>query len=849
MDRTVSRVQAARSGPVDASVAQCVEAYFERRNWQVLGFQRETWEAIEEGLSGLVHAPTGAGKTQAVWLGACRRWAGCAGVGPRILWITPMRALASDAAQALSEAFAGSVWETRLSVGVRSGDTSSAERTRQQKRWPFALVTTPESLSLLLARADAEPMLAEVRMLVVDEWHELIGSKRGVLLQLALAWLRARDPALQVWGMSASLGNLAEATGLLAGANGRLISTTQAKPIEVDCLLPRATTRFAWAGHLGLQLCEAVAQRLDPVRSALVFTNTRSQAELWYQALLEARPHWAGRIALHHASLDLEVRRWVEQALKAGRLQVVVCTSSLDLGVDFSPVECVLQIGSPKGVARLMQRAGRSGHQPGVPARVTLVPTHALEVLEAAAARDAVGAREIESRKVPHWPIDVLVQHMVTLACGPGFVAADLLAQVRTTPSFCGLSAEAFQWALDFVERGGESLRAYPDHHRVGLADDGRLRVLRQDLARRHRMNIGTIVSDAAVTVQFLRGARLGTVEESFVSRLRKGACFLFAGRLLELVRLHEMTAYVRKATPGKAAVPRWNGGKMPLSVEMAQALRRRLAQAAGGHFAGVEMQWAEPLLALQAAWSALPGDAGLLIERHASREGHHLFVYPLHGRQVHLGLATLLGWRLARERPASFSIAVNDYGFELFGRTMVAEDALRDPSLWSEEGLLEDCLASFNASELAQRRFREIARIAGLIHSVSPGRGRTARELQASSSLFWEVFLRHDPGNRLLEQARREVLQDELEHDRLRACLRAIADRPLRIRTVERPTPFAFPLMVERLREAMSNEQLNLRLARMIEELERAASASMTPQPRARRSTAHTQASGMRHG
>ena len=829
----MSRTTVRAVSPGDPSLEHCVEAYFVQRGWQALPFQRETWKAIRAGRSGLVHAPTGTGKTQAVWLGACLRWgeeSKSADFGPRLVWITPMRALASDAAQALGETFAGSPWADRLKVGVRSGDTSSAERARQQKRWPFVLITTPESLSLMLARADAEDVLGAVRMVVVDEWHELIGSKRGVLLQLALAWIRGRNPELQIWGMSASLGNLAEAARLLVGAQAQLISAQESKAITVDCLLPAETMRFAWAGHLGLQLCEAVARRLDDVASALVFTNTRSQAELWYQALLEARPQWAGCIALHHASLDLEVRQWVEQALKSGRLKVVVCTSSLDLGVDFSPVECVLQIGSPKGVARLMQRAGRSGHQPGRSAKVTLVPTHALEVLEAAAARDAIRALELESRRVPHLPIDVLVQHLVTLACGPGFIAEELFRQVCTTPSFAALSPTVFQWALDFVERGGASLRAYPDHHRVEPAADGRMRIAAPNLARRHRMNIGTIVSDAAVTVRFLRGSRLGTVEESFVSRLRKGACFLFAGRLLELVRLHEMTAYVRKAPPGKAAVPRWNGGKMPLSLEMSLALRRRLGLAASGNFADAEMQWAKPLLALQASWSALPGEGGLLIERFVSREGHHLFVYPLQGRQVHLGLATLIGWRLARDRPASFSIAVNDYGFELFGPKPVADVSLRDGALWTEEGLLEDCIASFNASELAQRRFREIARIAGLVQNGTPGRAPSARALQASSSLFWEVFLRHDPQNLLLEQARREVLQDELEHDRLLICLRDIARRPLRIQTIERPTPFAFPLMVERLREAMSNEQLNLRLARMVEELERAAEAGSSP-------------------
>ena len=817
-----------------ADVKRAVESFFSARGWRALPFQRQTWRAIAQGRSGLVHAPTGMGKTQALWLGACMHWEGLCGKGrigagettrsrhgPVLLWITPMRALASDTLAALCEPFAGTPWAGRFDAGLRTGDTSGAERKRQERRWPFALITTPESLSLLLSRADAAKVLGGVRYVMVDEWHELIASKRGVLLQLAVAWLRDQLPhRLQLWALSASLGDLEAAAGVLIPEQPCMISSKKPKTIAVECLLPEASSRLAWAGHLGLTMWEQLARHLDQARSALVFTNTRSQAEIWYQALLEARPQWAGRIALHHASLDLSVRRWVEQALKSGQLSVVVCTSSLDLGVDFSPVEQVIQIGSPKGVARLMQRAGRSGHQPGATARLTIVPTHALEVIEAAAAAQAVARSELESRRPPPCPVDVLVQFCVTLACGPGFDAGRVFAIVRKTASFSDLSERDFQWVLQFIHRGGESLRAYPDHHRVSQDEEGVWRVRRSDLIRRHRMNIGTILSDASVQVKLMNGSRLGSVEESFISRLKKGDCFIFSGRLLELVRFHEMTAYVRKASKSKAAVPRWNGGKMPLSLELSQALARCLHEASKARFEGPAMVWAQHLLELQQARSALPHAKHLLIESYRSKEGYHWFFYPLQGRQVHLGLATLLGWRLARERPRSFSIAVNDYGFEMLGAEPIDQAIWLDAKLWSLDSVDKDCLESFNASELAQRRFREIARVAGLVQQGFPSRQASAKQLQASSSLFWEVFQRYDPENRLLVQARHEVLEQELEHQRLCEVLHSIGRQPIRWHSIDRPSPFSFPLMLERLRESLSNEKLQQRLARMIAEL-----------------------------
>lgn len=821
------RAPAASVPPIAAPTVD-TQGWFERRGWEPFAFQREVWDAVAAGESGLLHATTGAGKTYAVWFAALRRaltadekaWQGS---GLKLLWITPMRALASDTRIALLEPLAelGVAWQ----VGLRTGDTSSAERARQDKRPPQALVTTPESLSLMLSRADAPQRLGGVQMVVIDEWHELIASKRGVQAQLALARLRRLNPALITWGLTATLGNLDHAMAvLLAGPGGRLVQGAVPKALQVDTLLPASTERFPWGGHLGTRMLEPVVAEIDSSASTLVFTNTRSQAELWYQALLEARPDWAGLIALHHGSLDASVRGWVEDGLKQGTLKAVVCTSSLDLGVDFSPVERVLQIGSAKGVARLMQRAGRSGHAPGRPSRVTLVPTHALELVEAAAARDAVQARQIEPRVALSKPLDVLVQHLVTIAVGTGFEPQALLAEVRSTHAYAALSDAEWIWALDFVSRGGRSLVAYPEYCRVVPDAQGVWRVPDAGIARRHRMSIGTIVADTAMTVKYQSGGTVGTVEESFVSRLKRGDCFLFAGRLLELVRVHEMTAWVKRASGKRAAVPRWNGGRMPLSSEMADAVLMRLERAKAGDFQGSDMRMAQPLLTLQHTWSHLPDRSSLLAEHLHTREGHHLFLYPFAGRNVHLGLASLLAWRVARASALTFSVAVNDYGLELLCAQPVDWSGLLDGRLLSEDALLEDVLDSLNAGELALRRFREIARISGLVFQGFPGAPVKTRQLQASAGLFYEVFRQHDADSLLLAQARTEVLEQELEIGRLRATLARLRTlTPVSV-TLQRPSPFAFPLMIERLREQISTEKLADRVARMVRELEAAA-------------------------
>ncbi|NHZ97326.1 ligase-associated DNA damage response DEXH box helicase [Massilia sp. CCM 8734] len=819
-----------------SQMAQAIDDWFAARKWKVFPFQRAVWRAALAGESGLLHANTGAGKTYAVWLAALLRGA-LAGKrrasGLRVLWITPMRALAADTQRALEES--GAVLAPGWTVGARTGDTGSAERARQSRAMPSALITTPESLSLLLSHAAAQTQFASLDMIIIDEWHELMGSKRGVQVQLALARLRHWKAQLVVWGLSATMGNLVEAQEALLGeGKGTLVEGDLKKEIRVDTLIPANVSRFPWGGHLGIAMLQPVIQEIEDYNATLVFTNTRSQSELWYQNILEARPDWAGVIALHHGSLAREVREWVENGLKKGELKAVICTASLDLGVDFLPVERVLQIGSAKGIARLLQRAGRSGHAPGRVSRVTLVPTNSMELLEAAGAKQAVAARRIEGRLVPNKPFDVLVQHLVTVALGGGFRSGQLYEEVRSAWSYRALTPEEWQWALDFVARGGQSLTAYPEYQRVIADEEGVYRVPSVALGRRHRMGIGTIVSDSTMQVKYMSGGRIGSVEESFISRLKAGDHFLFGGRILEFIRVHEMTAFVKRATGARGAVTRWQGAKMPMSSELAHAALDELRHAARGEYRGPEMEAIRPLLEIQQRWSALPTIDTLVVEAMTSREGYHLFMYPFAGRSVHMGLASLFAYRIARVQPITFSIAINDYGFELLSAEPVdwaraflaaSSDVTGiDVPLFSTEPLLEDVLASLNATQLSQQRFREVARIAGLVFQGYPGQPKSTRQIQASSSLFFEVFRKHDAANLLLTQAQREVMEQELELTRLRETLVELHARGVAYHEVKRATPFGFALMVERFREKLSTEKLSDRVARMLRELEKAA-------------------------
>lgn len=818
---------------------RAAEQWFESRGWHAFDFQREVWRSYLAGESGLIHAATGTGKTYAAWWSALLEYLSedTHSAGPhkrrtrssaaplRVLWMTPLRALAADTAGALFDPVAD--LDLPWTVETRTGDTTASLRSRQSRQLPTALVTTPESLSLLLSRDRASEQFSDLRLVVVDEWHELMGTKRGVQTQLALARLRGICPRLRTWGVSATIGNIEEARTTLLGSRpsrSRIVRGVEPKTVVVDSLIPPVIERFPWAGHLGTQMVTQVVAAIEEGETSIVFTNTRSQTEIWYQAILAERPEWAGTIALHHGSLDRKRRDWVEEGLRTARLRCVVATSSLDLGVDFSPVDRVLQIGSPKGIARLLQRAGRSGHRPGAESRVTCVPTHTLELIEVAAARDGMESGTIESRYPVTRPLDVLAQHVVTIAAGEGFKPEELLHEVRQTRAFADLPDDEWQWVLGFVSNGGTALEGYPEYSKVVPGVDGIWRVEDRTIARRHRMSIGTIVGDAHIGIQYLRGSKLGTVEESFIARLSPGDRFVFAGTPLEFVRVRDMVAWVRRAPNVTGAIPRWMGSRLPLSGELAAALRARLGEAAEGIFRGPEMGALRPILEVQRKWSSIPRPGDFLIERVKTREGFHLFFFPFEGRLVHEGLAALFAWRISRIRPITFSMSSNDYGFELLSPDEAPIEEALVAGLLDPSNLVDDIPASLNATEMARRQFREIARVAGLVFPGFPHSGKTARQLQASSGLFFDVFRRYDAGNMLLSQAHREVLERQLERTRLGHTLQRLAKAEVIVTTPKRTPPLAFPLLIDRTREKVSSEKLGDRIRRMQRTLERAA-------------------------
>ncbi|MFY2993630.1 ligase-associated DNA damage response DEXH box helicase [Achromobacter xylosoxidans] len=799
-------------------------AWFAARGWKPAPFQRETWRRYLDGESGLLHTPTGSGKTLAAFGGPLlEALAGDApmapGEGPRVLWVTPLRALAADTTRALTQTAAdmGLAW----TVALRTGDASARDKRLARQGKAQALVITPESLALLLSYADASSRFRALRCIVVDEWHELLGNKRGVLLQLCLARLRRLSPGVRTWGLSATLGNLDEARAVLLphAPGSALVAGARPRRMQISTLLPERSRALPWAGHLGLSQLERVFKRLFDVRATLLFTNTRAQAELWHRALESIWPEAPATLALHHGSLDPKLRAAVEQGLRDGTVRCVVATSSLDLGVDFPAVDQVLQIGSPKGVARLLQRAGRARHRPGESGNVVCVPAQALELIEYAAARQAIARGEIESRPPPVGSLDVLAQHAVTLALGGGFEADELYREVRGTHAYAALDGATWRAVLDFIVQGGRALAKYPDYQRVVRDDDGRYRVRDRRVAFRHRLSIGTITADGAVAVKYLRGGSLGSVEEGFLARLRRGDRFQFAGRTLELVRLEGMVAYVRRAKGGDGPVATWQGGRMPLSTQLASEVES-LYSHPGPH---PEMRAVEPLLRIQAQASALPDRGRLVAERIGSRRGMHLFLFPFAGRAVHEGIAAMIALRWGRRQANTISYTVNDYGLML---TLAEPAALDDAllrQLLSPDNMADDLRDGVNLGEMARRQFREIARVAGLLTPSLPGQAaRSLRQVQASSGLLYDVLRRYDPDHLLLAQAEREVFELQLEAPRLLAALHDCQRRELLLREPRALTPLSFPLWTESMRGQLSTETWQARVRRAAAQLEK---------------------------
>ena len=797
-------------------------AFDQLRNWfrDQIGtphpFQERSWKYIRDGSSGLIHVPTGAGKTHAAYLPALKDAIPGKPRGSRILYIAPLKAMTRDLSKALREP----IDDLGLDVCVetRTGDTKSSVRRKQRSSLPNVLLTTPESLNLLLTYADAESKFTGLKHIIVDEWHELISSKRGTQTELALARLRRWLPELQIWGLTATLSNTDEAAQSLVGpsAEYELVSSKLDRPIEVESALPEEPTAFPWAGHLGLQMAPTVLERIERNDTTLVFTNTRSQAESWYQELLDLEPDLAGRIGLHHGSIDQKQRSFIEDALDQGEMKVVVSTSSLDLGVDFSPVDQIVQVGSVKGVSRLIQRAGRSEHKPGRTCRIYCVPTNNLQLFEFAAVRRAIESFDLEPRRPLDQPLDVLVQHFVTCATGDGFDPLNTYREITDTVSYQDLTPETYHRTLKLAEHGGDTLDHYEFYQRLTRYPDNHLETAGRRVERQHRVSIGTITSDPQVEVRYTNNHRLGSVEERFIGKLNKGDRFAFAGKLVKLVKLRDLTAYVKKVDGTPDKVPAWLGGRLPISRSLSQALRSLFSDVSGGDRVSRELETLAPIISKQLALSDFPDNETIPAEVLDSDEGTHLFIYPLAGRLVHEGLATLLAYRLSRSREVTFSLSANEYGLEL-----VSPEPFDYRSHWSDNLLAQSNLSSdiedaVNESELAERQFRSVARVAGLVFEGYPGSRKTTKQLQTSSSLLYKTFSEYDPDNPLLEQARKEAMQRYFQRDRFVDTLRRLQNQAIHFYTLAQPSPLGFPLMVERISTQLSSESLRTRIERL---------------------------------
>ncbi|WP_343661955.1 ligase-associated DNA damage response DEXH box helicase [Chryseobacterium mucoviscidosis] len=784
-------------------------------------FQVDTWQKFENGYSGIVIAPTGFGKTFSVFLALLTHFLNHPeqyGKGLKMIWITPLRSLSKDIAKAMQEAIdeIGLDW----SVGVRNGDTDPKVRQQQVKNMPEILVVTPESLHLLLGQKNHERFFKELKTIVVDEWHELLGSKRGVMVELGISQLTKYAPKMKIWGITATIGNLDEAMDVLIPYDIKKtkITAKEQKKIDILPVFPDEVEILPWAGHLGAKLADKIVPIILESKSTIVFTNTRSQSEMWYQLLLEAYPDFAGQIAIHHSSIDAHLRIWIEENLSSGKLKAVVSTSSLDLGIDFKPVDTVIQIGSAKGVARFLQRAGRSGHSPFETSKIYCVPTHSLELIEVAALKEAVKQKVIEPRDPQVLCFDVLVQFLMTLAVGDGFYPQEVYKRIKKVYAFQEMTDEEWKSVLDFLTIGGSVLKSYEEFHKIVIQEDGLYKVTSRKIAMLHRMNMGVIVSDAMLKVKFISGGYIGMVEEYFISKLKKDEKFILAGRVLEVAMIKDMTVFVR-AAKGKAFAPSYLGGRLPLSSNLGQFLREKLSGALNPKASEKELKFLHPLLMNQEERSHIPKEDEFLVELIKNREGYHLFMYPFEGRLVHEVMSALIAYRISKLAPISFSMAMNDYGFELFSDKEIPLNDENLHKILSRENLMTDVISSINSAEMARRKFRDIAVISGMVIQNYAGKQRSNKSLQSSAGLIFKVLEDYDPNHFLVRQAYTEVFNAQLQEQRLVEAFKRIEKSKIILKFANTFTPLSFPIKVDSLRQTLSSEGLDARIQKLIQQ------------------------------
>jgi ATP-dependent Lhr-like helicase len=799
-----------------------IRDYFQAQRFTPFGFQKTAWSRTEAGIHQLIQCPTGSGKTLAAagaWIDQLLKQPKSTGLC--VLYITPLRAMTRDIERALAAPLAGSGHD----VLARNGDSTARERARIMRKPPAILMITPESLSVLLASTKAPEIFKHLQGVIVDEWHDLMVSKRGLQTVLCLARLRHYAPHFVLTGVSATLADPERALRALlpVGETGQITRAEISREIQLRVIEDTASARIPWAGHLGLTLLKEVARDCIQGETTLLFANTRNQAEQWYQALSIVRADL--QVALHHGSLAPDTRNQVETGLKAGTLDLVVATSALDLGVDFQAVERIIQVGSPRAVSRLIQRAGRARHRPGAHPTVILVPTNRLHLHEYAALADALDDQALEPMQPAAGSLDVLLQHLVTLALQAPWDPDAMLAEIRQVDAYRTLSQEVFTECLTVLEKGSHSLTEYSAYQKLKPNALGHYAVTSLQIARRHRMSIGTIVSHAQVRVRMRRGPALGEIEESFAGRLRPGDVFRFAGKRLAMLRLQDGELIVKPAAGGRVSeVPRWTGGRLPLSETLAHRIVLAFERTHPVSPRVLNADWLAKALQktawIQSSLSASPQADTVLCERFRSRDGSHLLLYPFAGWLVHQALGPLLATRLARHTPATLTITVNDYGIELLSPTEEPLDTLitQWTALLHADDVVADLDHALNLTEIVRRQFRATARIAGLIFEGYPGKQKSMRALQSSAGLLFDVLSEHDPEHILLMQAKQDVLQDEFDLPRLMDTLTSLETRSLHVHALQKPSPLSLPLLIERLSARLSTERLQDRLQRMTE-------------------------------
>lgn len=778
-------------------------SWFESRGWRPHPHQLAMLKAARDGRSALLVAPTGGGKTLAGFLPSLVALDERSQAGLHTLYVSPLKALAVDIHRNLVQP----VEEMGLAVTLetRTGDTPPAKRQRQRLKPPNMLMTTPESLALMLSFPDAGAIFAGLATVIVDELHALEPNKRGDLLALGLARLSALAPGARRVGLSATVGDerrlLAwlSPTGRAENAPVTLVTGPEGAEPEIAILMPEAA--LPWAGHMGTHAVPEVYAAIRRARTALVFVNTRAQAELVFQALWRINDENLP-IGLHHGSLSPEQRRKIEAAMAAGRLRAVVATSSLDLGIDWGAVDLVIQIGAPKGASRLIQRIGRANHRLDEPSRALLVPANRFELLECRAAIEAVRAKELDLDSPRPGALDVLAQHILGMACSAPFDAEALYDEVRRAAPYARLSRKDFDDALAFVATGGYALGTYERWRRLTRDREGRWHAANGRVIRRYRMNIGTIVQSPMVRVRLGRAIVLGEVEEWFVQYLVPGDTFIFAGQHLRFEGMREMVAEVSRAEGEEPKVPTYAGGRLPLTTNLARRVRAILAEPGRWHALPEPVaEW----LRLQRWRSELPARDGLLVETFPRNGKEFLVAYCFEGRNAHQTLGMLLTRRMERMGLGPLGFVASDYIIAVW--SLAAPEDM--DALFDEDMLGDDLEAWMADSSLLKRSFRNVAIIAGLIERRQPGLEKTGRQLTVNSDLIYEVLRRHEPQHLLLRATWADAAAGLLDVRRLAEMLKRVKGR-VRHRRLDRVSPLAVPALIEIGRETVDGGSAN---------------------------------------